>query len=76
MISCKRGCIIVSKYVLARMQIIQKELEELREVLAHQVPGLKCKTKLKGLWKGVRVREEVLKEAQHSLFKGAYEHDE
>jgi hypothetical protein len=62
-------------YVLARVQAIQQELEQLRRVLAHQVESDRRKTKLAGLWKDVQVSEEDLREARRAVFKAAYEFD-
>ena len=62
-------------YVLARVQAIQQELEQLRRVLAHQVEGERRKTKLAGLWKAVQVSEEDFKEARRAVFKAASEFD-
>jgi hypothetical protein len=56
-------------YVLARIEAIQQELEQLRRVLAHQVAGDRRKTKLAGLWKDVRVSEEDLREARQAVFE-------
>ncbi len=59
--------------VLVRIEAIQHELEELKKLVAHQVTGSRRRTKLKGLWQGVQVTEEELKEAERAVFKDAYE---
>ena len=58
----------MSRYVLARIEAIQQELEELR----NHIEGTKRKIKLKGLWKGVNVSEEDIEEAKQAVFKDAY----
>lgn len=63
---------MMSDYVLARIQSIQDELEDLRKVLTCQVQGQGRKTKLKGLWKGIEVTDEDLEEAKRAVFKDAY----
>jgi hypothetical protein len=63
----------MSEYVLARIQAIQHELEQLRKPLAHQIEGRRRKTALKGLWKSVNVTEEDLEEAEWAVFKDAYD---
>ena len=62
----------MSEYVLARIEAIQQELEELRKVVAYQVEGPRHKAELKGLWRGLRVSEEDLQEAQRAVFRDAY----
>jgi len=62
-----------SSYVLARIDAIQQELEQLKRTLSCLVEGKKRKTKLKGLWKGVEVTEEEIEEAKRAVFKDAYE---
>ncbi len=66
----------MSEYVLARIQAIQKELEELRKTVAHQLQGSRQKTQLKGLWKGIEVTEEDIKSAQRGIFRDACEWEE
>ena len=66
----------MSEYVIARIEAIQQELQELRKAMIYEVQGPKRKTNLKGLWKGVRVTEEDFKEAQRAVFKEAYELEE
>jgi hypothetical protein len=66
-------------YVLARIQAIQQDLEELRKFLAHNIEKPECqvkKTKLRGLWKGIDVTEKDLEEAKQSVFRDAYEFKE
>jgi len=66
----------MSEYVLARIQVIQQELEELRKAVAHQMADSGCATRLKGLWKGIQITEEDLEEAQWAVFKNAYKFEE
>jgi hypothetical protein len=62
-----------SSYILARIEAIQQELEQLKRVLACLAEGKRRKTKLKGLWKGVEVTEEEIEGAKRAVFKDAYE---
>jgi peptidoglycan hydrolase CwlO-like protein len=57
----------MSRYVLARIEAIQQELEELR----NHIEGPKREVKLKGLWKGIDVSEEDIEEAKQAVFKDA-----
>jgi hypothetical protein len=66
----------MSEYVLARLQALQQELEELRKAMLYETQGPKRKIKLKGLWKGVHVTEEDVHEARRAVFKEAYKSDE
>jgi hypothetical protein len=59
---------MTSEYVLARIQAIEQELEELR----NHIESPKRKIKLKGLWKGVNVSEEDIEEAKQAVFRDAY----
>lgn len=63
----------MSEYVLARIEVIQQELEVLRKAVVHEMQGSRQKTELKGLWKGVEVTQEDLKSAQQAVFRDAYE---
>ena len=63
----------MSAYVLARIHAIQRELDDLGKVVAHQVDASRRRTQLKGLWKGTTVDEEDLDEAERALFRHAYE---
>jgi hypothetical protein len=65
----KREAFCDDAYLLVRIQSIQQELEQLRKALTHQVEGHKRKTKLKGLWKGVKVTDADLEEAKRAVFK-------
>jgi hypothetical protein len=55
-------------YVTVRIEAIRKELELLKKSL--EKPG-KAES-IEGLWKGIEITEEDIKEAKESLFKGAY----
>ena len=63
---------MINQYVVTRMRVIQKELEELQKVAARQLQPSKKKVKIKGLWKGVCVSDEELQEAKRAIFKDAY----
>jgi hypothetical protein len=60
---------VIDEYVLARIQTIQQELEDLRKVIARQVAASKRETRLEGLWEGVQITDAELEEAQRSVFK-------
>ena len=66
MFCCEGFGIVTSEYVVARIQAIQQELEELKKAIAFTGDSPK-KTELKGLWKGLNI-----KEAKQALFKDAY----
>ena len=63
----------MSESVLARIEALQQELEELRKTVAHQAGGSKRRTKLKGLWKGTRVADQDFAAAERAVFRQAYE---
>lgn len=58
-------------YVLARIQAIEKELADLKKVLASE-KEIPKKTKLKGLWKGTNITDEDIEEAKQAVFRDAY----
>ena len=66
---------MINEYLITRMQMIQKELEELQRVAKRQLQEPKRKVKLRGIWHGVRVSEEELHEAKQAIFKDAYTFD-
>jgi len=66
----------MNEYILARLQTIQRELEELRTLLAHEIHGPPSRVKLRGLWKGVEITEDEVREAERAVFKDAYDDDE
>jgi peptidoglycan hydrolase CwlO-like protein len=59
-------------YIVAQIEAIQQELEQLRRILIHQEEESKQKTKLKGLWKDIKVTEEDIAEAKRAVFRDAY----
>ena len=63
-------------YIVARIEAIQQELEQLRRTLVHQEEKSKQKTKLKGLWKGIEVTEKDITEAKRAVFRDAYQVEE
>lgn len=67
---------MISEYALARIEAIQQELDALKKTIAHEITGLRRKTKLKGLWKGVPVNQEDFDEAERAVFRGAYQFEE
>ena len=51
----------MNKYVLNRLQALQNQLEELKQIVAGQIEGTPPrKTQLKGLWKDAKVTDEEL----------------
>ena len=69
---------MADEYVLARIKALQRELGELEKVVTNQLQhqNQRSKTTIKGLWKGVEISEEDLKEAKRAVFKDAYRFDE
>lgn len=63
----------MSEYVLARIQAIQQELEELKKVVAQPAQETKRRTQLSGLWAGVQITEEDLADAKQALFRNVQE---
>ena len=61
-----------SEYVLARIQAIEQELADLKKVLISEIEIPK-KTKLKGLWKGIKITDDDIEEAKQSIFRDAYD---
>jgi len=49
---------VANSYVVARIDAIQQELDQLKKIIAHQTEGRKRKARLKGLWKGVKISEK------------------
>ena len=66
---------MINEYLLTRMRMIQKELEELQRVAERQLQKPKRKVRLKGIWNGVHVSEDELQEAKQAIFKDAYTFD-
>lgn len=67
---------VANSYVVARIEAIQQELDQLKKTIAHQTGGRKGKARLKGLWKGVKISEKDIESAKKSLLKSAYKFDE
>lgn len=59
---------MMSDYIVARIQAIQQDLEELRKCIKNP----RRKIKLKGLWKGINISEEDIEEAKRAVFRDAY----
>lgn len=67
----------MNKYVLNRLQAIQEQLEELKQIIAGEIEGTPPrKTQLKGLWEEAKVTDEELEEAGRELFRNACELEE
>ena len=62
---------MVNEYILARIEAIQQDLEQLK----NHIENPKCKVKLEGLWRGVNVSEEDIEEAKQAVFRDAYKFD-
>lgn len=54
-------------YVSVRLEILQKQLDELKQLLLRKKK--KSTTKLYGIWKGVTFNDEDFQAAKDSLFK-------
>jgi hypothetical protein len=63
----------MSNYVLIRIEALQQELENLRQVVLHETQGARRPTQLRGLWQGVQFSEASLKTAQRAVFRDAYD---
>lgn len=59
----------MSELILARIEMIQKELDELKKIVINQKIGVKRKANLGGIWQGIDVSDDEIKEAQRSIFK-------
>jgi len=59
---------MTNEYILARIKAIQQDLEEIKNHIA----APKHRIKLKGLWKGISVSEEEIKDAKRAIFRNAY----
>jgi CMP-2-keto-3-deoxyoctulosonic acid synthetase len=56
-------------YATVRIEAMQRELELLKKSLEKPEKV----ESIEGLWKGVEITEEDIKEAKESLFKGVHE---
>ena len=63
----------MSEYLLARIEALQHELDDLKKAILYRIESPKRKTRLKGLWGGVDVSENDLEEAKRAVFKDAYQ---
>jgi len=57
----------IEGYIVVRIDMIQKELDELRRFL---LSGEGEIVNLQGIWAGADITEEEIEEAKRSLFKG------
>jgi hypothetical protein len=61
----------MSNYILTRIEAIQQELEMLKQKVLLQGQGEAKKEhspqQLKGIWKGVKISEQMFEEAERSL---------
>ncbi len=60
----------VISYVVAQIDAIQQDLEQLQKTLAHQTA--RRKTKLKGLRKGIEITKEDIAETKKSVLRDTY----
>jgi hypothetical protein len=65
----------MGEYLINRIHAIQQELEELKGALVRQMEGSKRRTQLRGLWEGVLVSDDDLRDAQQAIFRDAYSLD-
>ena len=63
---------MTNEYILARIQAIQQDLEELK----NHIKAPRHRIKLKGLWKGISVSEEEIRDAKRAVFRDAYKFKE
>jgi len=62
----------VREPVLARIEALQHELEELKQIVVRQARLPKRQTKLGGVWKGVRVADDDFAAAARAVFRDAH----
>jgi hypothetical protein len=60
---------MISNYVLVRINALQEELEELRQVVMQQDRQQTPTARLKGVWKGVKFSDDDFAAARQSLVK-------
>ncbi len=60
----------MSKFVLARIEALQQELESLKKLVDQQVET-RPKAQLKGLWQGVAFSEIDFEAAERAMFQTA-----
>jgi hypothetical protein len=75
------GSVIMSNYILTRIEALQQELERLKEKVMIQEQRdrrldypqeNRPKTQLRGIWAGVEIPDELLEEAKDSLVSKDY----
>ena len=62
-------------YILIRLQNLQRELREIEKLISLKDQKSGGKTRLRGLWRGVDISEDDIREAKKSLFKDFSETD-
>jgi hypothetical protein len=60
---------IMSHYVLQRIQAIQDELETLKKIVESESQNTYKVVKIQGLWKGIDITDQDLMEAKNSDFR-------
>jgi hypothetical protein len=63
----------MSNYILTRIEALQRELEQLRQVVIHQEQPTQSTAQLRGIWKGVTFSDDDFTAARQSTFKGVYD---
>ena len=63
----------MSNYVLIRIEALQQELENLRQVVLHETQGARRPTQLRGLWQGVQFSAADFDAARRADFRDAYD---
>ncbi|MER3433300.1 MAG: hypothetical protein C4288_07695 [Leptolyngbya sp. ERB_1_1] len=54
-------------YILTRIEAIQQELETLKQMLIAQNQSDRRTIRLRGIWKGVHISDQLLEEAERLL---------
>jgi hypothetical protein len=67
--------IVMSHYVLQRIQAIQDELETLKKIVESESQNTSKVVNLKGLWKGIDITDQDLMEAKNSVFRSDFKFD-
>jgi hypothetical protein len=57
----------MTHYILTRIDTLQQELETLKRMLISQDQSDRPRVRLKGIWKGAEISNDLLEEAKQSI---------